>query len=108
MAVKYYGLCESCKRDGTCRLRRSTRLKIVQCEDFSFRSFEKRNLKGSGDSWLQDHARVAQLGICSNCLNVHSCGFPNARRGVLHCEEYTLDEAGEIPSVQSSHSRSAA
>ena len=108
MTVKYHGLCESCERDGTCTLRRSTRLKIVQCEEFTFRSFENQYLMESGDPLLRDSARAAQFGICSNCLYVHSCGFPGACLGVLHCEEYTLDEGGVMPSDQSRHSRSAA
>jgi len=108
MGVKYHGLCESCESDGTCTLRRSTRLKIVQCEDYSFRSFENQNLMETGDPFLRDSARAAQFGICSNCLYVHSCGFPDARLGVFHCEEYTLDEEGLMPSDQSGHSRPAA
>ena len=63
MAVKYYGLCESCEHDETCTLRRSSRLKIVQCEDFSMRIVENRILPESGDSGIEDSAYLAQPGI---------------------------------------------
>ncbi len=34
MAVKYYGLCETCEHDPNCTLRRSLQLKIIQCEEY--------------------------------------------------------------------------
>jgi hypothetical protein len=47
-------------------------------------------------------------GLCINCLNAPTCGFPKARQGVLHCEEYTLDEAGPAAPVMDEAARSAA
>ena len=32
---KYYGLCETCDHDATCTLKRSSRLEIIHCEQFS-------------------------------------------------------------------------
>jgi|WetSurMetagenome_2_1015567.scaffolds.fasta_scaffold67835_2 hypothetical protein len=32
---KYSGLCETCDHDATCTLRRSPRLEIILCEQFS-------------------------------------------------------------------------
>lgn len=32
---KYYGLCETCDHDAKCTLKRSTRLEIIHCEQFS-------------------------------------------------------------------------
>ena len=43
---------------------------------------------------------AARLGLCANCLNVVTCGFPNARHGVVQCEEYILDEAGVVSPVK--------
>jgi hypothetical protein len=108
MAGKYYGLCETCEHDATCMLRRSQQLKIIQCEEFSVRPAERKVRSAPVASDLQDPFEVAQLGICANCLNVGSCGFPSARRGVLQCEEYILDEAGVVPPVQPGYSKSAA
>jgi hypothetical protein len=108
MAEKYYGLCETCEHDATCMLRRSSILKIIQCEEFSIRPMENRPVPASDQSGFQDPAETARLGICGNCLNVLSCGFPNARCGVQQCEEYILDEAGVVPPLQSEYSRSAA
>jgi hypothetical protein len=96
--ARYSGLCETCDHDSTCTLRRSTLLKIIECEEFSIHSSTPE--AAAPESAICDNAGAGVLGICANCLNVATCGFPNARRGVLQCEEYILDEAGVIPAVQ--------
>ena len=63
MAVKYRGLCETCEHDATCMLRRSSQLRIVQCEDFSVRPFEKKAQPVADDQGFQDPADAAQPGI---------------------------------------------
>jgi hypothetical protein len=32
---KYHGLCETCDRDAACTLKRSSRLEIIHCEQYS-------------------------------------------------------------------------
>jgi len=104
---KYSGLCETCDYDATCTLRRSTQLKIIQCEEFSVQSSSAKPI--ARQQALDSDLNEAQApGLCSNCLHVLTCGFPNARRGVVTCEEYLLDEAGVITSATDEHSRSAA
>lgn len=63
MAVKHYGLCETCEHDSTCTLRRSTRLKIVQCEEFSLRpcKIKKKASPKSGKAGLREPACQSQL-----------------------------------------------
>ena len=34
-SIKYRGLCETCDYDATCKLKRSPRLEIIHCEQFS-------------------------------------------------------------------------
>jgi hypothetical protein len=105
---KYYGLCENCEHDATCMLRRSSQLKIIQCEEFSVQSGMRKANGSSDGQTMVDPAEASRMGLCVNCLNATTCGFPNARQGVLQCEEYILDEAGVIPPVQSERSKSAA
>ncbi len=105
---KYYGLCENCEHDATCMLRRSSQLKIIQCEEFSVQSGMRKTNGSSDGQTMVDPAETTRMGLCANCLNAPTCGFPNARQGVLQCEEYILDEAGVIPPVQSERSISAA
>jgi hypothetical protein len=105
---KYYGLCENCEHDATCMLRRSSQLKIIQCEEFSVQSADRKKEAANDESMVLDPQEASRIGLCANCLNVVTCGFPFARRGVLHCEEYILDEAGVIPPIQSECSKSAA
>lgn len=103
---KYLGLCETCEHDATCMLRRSPQLQIIQCEEFSIqpvKSEPRENREISSE--VEDGSG---LGLCANCLNVSTCCFPDARQGVLQCEEYVLDEVGVVPPVRSESSRSAA
>jgi hypothetical protein len=37
---KYIGLCETCDQDAVCTLKRSSRLEIIYCEQFSPTSVE--------------------------------------------------------------------
>jgi hypothetical protein len=101
---KYYGLCETCDHDATCNLRRFPQLTIIQCEEFSTQAGAPvRDL-----AIHSDRIQASCIGLCVNCRNSLTCGFPNARQNVLYCEEYILDEAGIIPPVQEERSRSAA
>ena len=105
---KYSGLCETCDHDATCTLRRSTQLEIIQCEEFSTQPVVSKPAPVESRSVYIDPAESARLGLCANCVNVLTCGFPNARQGVLQCEEYVLDEAGSVPPKQAEQSQSAA
>jgi hypothetical protein len=107
--AKYFGLCETCEHDDTCMLRRSSRLEIIQCEEFSILPPESQSITTRQMAEIGDPMEAARLGLCANCLNVVTCGFPNARHGVVHCEEYILDEAGVVsPVKKAEHSQSAA
>ena len=97
---KYSGLCETCDHDSTCMLRRSTRLEIYECEEFSNQPVADKAAAVHTMTMTADPKVAAMMGLCANCLNVVSCGFPAARHGVLQCEEYILDEAGVIPTIQ--------
>lgn len=105
---KYSGLCETCDHDATCMLRRSPQLEIIQCEEFSTQPVISKAAPVRNEMALSDPIEIARMGLCVNCLNAVTCGFPNARQGVLQCEEYALDEAGLIPPVRTEYSRSAA
>jgi hypothetical protein len=105
---KYSGLCETCEHDETCTLRRSTVLKIIQCEEFSIQPTATAVNPIQDEEPQADLQLQIQMGLCANCLNLPTCGFPNARHGVQQCEEYILDEAGVVPPVQKVRSESAA
>jgi hypothetical protein len=105
---KYTGLCETCEHDATCMLRRSPELAIIQCEEFSIMPVAGKALPSQDERLFSNSAGSAGLGLCANCLNIITCGFPKARKGVLQCEEYLLDEAGVVPPLQDEYSKSAA
>jgi hypothetical protein len=106
--LKYYGLCETCEHDENCTLRRSSVLKIIQCEEFSVQPTAAAVNVVREEEPEFDLQEQAHLGLCANCLNLQTCGFPSARNGVVQCEEYILDEAGVIPPIQKVRSESAA
>jgi hypothetical protein len=103
---KYSGLCENCEHDATCLLRRSTVLKIIQCEEFSIQPTAVPSGPARDEDFYSDEQ--SRMGLCVNCVNLPTCGFPNARQGVVQCEEYVLDEAGFIPPMEPKRSKSAA
>jgi len=105
---KYHGLCETCDFDPTCMLRRSDKLEIIQCEEFSNQQATPKRKPAAKRALPPDSMETAFMGLCANCLNVMTCGFPGARKGVMHCEEYALDEAGLVLSSQTDFSKSAA
>jgi hypothetical protein len=105
--TKYHGLCETCEHDPTCMLRRSTKLEIIQCEEFSIQPIASSPDSTKDGKTAVNTAETSRLGLCANCFNMVTCGFPNARQGVLQCEEHLLDEDGAIP-AQSEYSVSAA
>jgi hypothetical protein len=107
-ALKYSGLCETCEHDAACMLRRSPQFAIIQCEEFSILPVPSKAISARDESPHSNLAGAAVLGLCINCLHVMTCGFPEARKGVVQCEEYLLDEAGVVPPVQAEYSRSAA
>jgi hypothetical protein len=83
-------------------------LEVIQCEEFSTQSPVSQTFSAPAESSFVDPAESARMGLCSNCLNVITCGFSQALRGVQQCEEYILDEAGVIPPIQAQRSESAA
>ena len=106
--TKYYGLCETCDHDATCKLRRCSQLKIIQCEEFTTQSKTRVSIPEKSPNEQLDSLEMVHMGLCANCLNVLACSFPDARNNVLQCEEYVLDETGKVKSVKTEYSRSAA
>ncbi|MBN2337776.1 MAG: hypothetical protein JXP48_04475 [Acidobacteria bacterium] len=106
--LAYRGLCETCEHDATCMLHRSSRLEIIQCEEFSTRPAVTRPPSPLETGAIEHPMDAFRMGLCANCLNVAGCGFPDACRGVLQCEEYILDEAGAVARAKAEDSRSAA
>jgi hypothetical protein len=89
-------------------LRRSDKLEIIQCEEFSSQQAAPRKRVDAKQAAPPDPMENAYMGLCANCVSVNTCGFPSARKSVVHCEEYLLDESGLVPTTQADYSRSAA
>ncbi len=66
---KSEGLCTTCRNNADCKLPRTPSKPIVECEEFEI-------------------AEARRSGLCVNCADLATCGFPNAGNAVWYCEEY--------------------
>ncbi len=105
---RYLGLCKTCEHDSTCTLRRDAQLEIIECEEFSIQPIPITTIPIRDLTPHADPIETARMGLCANCLNIHTCGFPYSGQNVLQCEEYMLDESNLMPSLQADCSKSAA
>ncbi len=105
---KYYGLCETCEHDATCSLRRDPQLNIIECEEFSIQPVHSATLLKRDVTPYSDPSETSGMGLCSNCLYMDTCGFPNALQNVLQCEEYELDRSNSVPLMPAERRESAA
>jgi len=66
MAVmsKYRGLCETCDHDAICTMKRSPRLEIIQCEQFSTQPVMHRQAVSQGESSPSDSPRNHGIATC--------------------------------------------
>lgn len=91
MDRKPCGLCLNCARHPNCSLTLNRgRLRDVRyCEEY-----EASRLPAavpSPDMTFERPVRSPSrrvLGLCGNCDNYPTCGFPKPEAGVWHCEEY--------------------
>ncbi len=70
---------------------------VIQCEEFEATGLMATKSSTGEPATLPAAAEYAPHGLCANCANRLSCALPNARNGVLECEEYALEEAPAIP-----------
>ena len=54
---KYHGLCETCDRDAICTLKRSSRLEIIHCEQYSTQPAIKKQDAAQGEMVVLDVQR---------------------------------------------------
>jgi hypothetical protein len=46
---KYLGLCQTCDQDSTCTLKRSPKLEIIQCEEYSTQPIMRKRTSAGND-----------------------------------------------------------
>jgi len=85
--LKHYGLCEDCKRDSACTLRRSALLAVIECEEFAAASPGVRSTfnKSRGDTMSLDQfeqtmSRKVRPAEDSLSLENHEGIHPQAHR----------------------------
>jgi hypothetical protein len=86
---KYRGLCETCDYDAICTYRRSSQLAVVQCEEYE--ATQSLAVKPLAANLMPEPPQLTANDLCANCRSIKTCALPQARDGVLLCEEYELN-----------------
>ncbi len=89
------GLCSTCNNSATCALRLRRGFDALYCEMFDdyvppmTEVIDEVKL-GSLQTGAGSEKTVSTplKGLCVNCKNRETCGYPKAEGGVWHCEEY--------------------
>ena len=86
------GICAACKHDPECIYEASSRVAILECEQFEMGCLER----SAGSSWPlysspepgRRTSTNGPAGLCVNCEHLKTCVYPKPEGGVWRCEEY--------------------
>ena len=92
--VEYRSLCSTCKNAVDCAFQKDRPQPTLYCEEFEIDISPSAKITGkekplptaSVDAEDKDSGKF--IGLCSNCDNRRTCGFPKHEGGIWHCEEY--------------------
>ncbi len=79
-------LCSNCKNAPTCTFPKDPGRPSLYCEEFEIEELPLKKIV-----WTPpiDSKEAAEFkGLCSDCENRKTCGFPKPEGGIWHCEEY--------------------
>jgi len=91
--INRISLCSNCKNAPTCTFPKDPNRPSFYCEEFeiedvhpSVKTIRKDVSLATPSVDAEDSGKF--IGLCSNCDNRRTCGFPRLEGGVWHCEEY--------------------
>lgn len=90
----YICLCSSCVHKTTCTFPNDRHPPAFFCEEFEIDPgpiLKKAGIETSAKTALADIERDVSdsfIGLCGNCANRKTCGYPKPEGGIWHCEEY--------------------
>lgn len=89
-----HSLCSSCKNGAGCSFQKDRPKPVVYCEEFEIEAgpfakiSEKIKPLSPPSAEGNDKKTGPYNGLCTNCDNRKTCGFPKPESGIWHCEEY--------------------
>ncbi|NLW85139.1 MAG: hypothetical protein GXY41_12165 [Phycisphaerae bacterium] len=87
-------LCSSCLHKTTCTFPNDRQTPAFFCEEFEIDPgpiLKKAGIETSAQTALAestDDDSDSFIGLCGNCDNRKTCGYPKPEGGIWHCEEY--------------------
>ena len=91
---KYREICSICKNVPGCTFTKNPQKPVLNCEEFevdtcsSVKTTRKDKSPATASVDPEDEVTGKFTGLCSNCDNRRTCGFPMPEGGIWHCEEY--------------------
>ena len=90
--IRHLGLCMTCKNASGCMFKQYPNKPVLYCEEFEIDSPPSVETAEQATpttySFDAEKESLKSMGLCCNCENLETCGFPKPEGGVWHCEEY--------------------
>jgi len=90
--LRNLGLCMTCNNASDCMFKQLPNQPVLYCEEFEIDSAPSvetdEQITPAPFSFDAEKESLKSMGLCCNCENRETCGFPKPEGGVWHCEEY--------------------
>ena len=90
--LRHLGLCMTCNNVPDCIFKQLPGKPVLYCEEFEIDSAPSVETAEQATpvtySFDAEKESLKSMGLCCNCENLKTCGFPKPEGGVWHCEEY--------------------
>ena len=90
--IRHLGLCMTCNNAPDCMFKQFPDKPVLYCEEFEIDSpplvETAEQSMPTTYSFDAEKESLKSMGLCCNCENLKTCGFPKPEGGVWHCEEY--------------------
>jgi hypothetical protein len=84
-------LCSNCKNAPTCTFPKDPDRPSLYCEEFEIEELPHKKITEMppiASHFTKEKDTSGFKGLCSDCENRKTCGFPKLEGGIWHCEEY--------------------
>jgi hypothetical protein len=92
--IRHIRLCSNCKNAPTCTFPKDPNRPSFYCEEFEIEELPPQKIAEKGRTpptdfhFSKEKDTTGFRGLCGDCENHRTCGFPKLDGGVWHCEEY--------------------
>lgn len=86
--IRRISLCFNCKNAPDCTYQKDPNKPLLYCEEFEIEELPDRKIPQTPADLGQEKDVLEFKGLCSDCDNRKTCGFPKPEGGIWHCEEY--------------------